>query len=76
MIKIFFRQDIVFNGRLRDECLNTNWFMNLKDAKEVIEDWRRNYNEVRPHSSLKDMTPVEYAKTTTGLYPTVLLNKS
>jgi putative transposase len=50
-----------FNGRLRDECLNTNWFMNLKQARNIIEDWRRDYNEVRPHSSLKNMTPMEYA---------------
>ena len=56
-----------FNGRFREECLNTNWFMNLKDAREVIEDWRRDYNEVRPHSSLNDRTPKEYAGTTTGL---------
>ena len=55
-----------FNGRLRDECLNTNWFMNLKHARNVIEDWRRDYNEVRPHSSLKNMTPMEYANATTG----------
>ena len=55
-----------FNGRLRDECLNTNWFLNLKHARDVIEDWRKNYNEVRPHSSLKNMTPMEYAKATTG----------
>lgn len=55
-----------FNGRLRDECLNTNWFMNLKHAREVIENWRRDYNEVRPHSSLKHRTPVEYAKLTPG----------
>ena len=48
-----------FNGRLRDECLNTNWFMNLKHARNVIEDWRKDYNEVRPHSSLKNMTPME-----------------
>mgnify|MGYP001611787921 CR=1 FL=1 len=51
-----------FNGRLRDECLNTNWFMNLKHAKQVIEDWRRDYNEVRPHTSLNDKTPREYAE--------------
>jgi putative transposase len=56
-----------FNGRLRDECLDTNWFMNLKYARDVIEDWRRDYNEVRPHSSLKDMTPMEYTKTVAGL---------
>ena len=56
-----------FNGRLRDECLNTNWFMNLKHAREVIEDWRKDYNEVRPHSSLNHRTPVEYAEATAGL---------
>jgi len=55
-----------FNGRLRDECLNTNWFMNLKQARNIIEDWRKDYNEVRPHSSLKNMTPMEYANATTG----------
>jgi len=55
-----------FNGRLRDECLNTNWFMNLKHARDIIEDWRIDYNQVRPHSSLKGMTPVEYANVATG----------
>ena len=55
-----------FNGRLRDECLNTNWFLNLKQARNIIEDWRKDYNEVRPHSSLKNMTPMEYANATTG----------
>ena len=56
-----------FNGRLRDECLNTNWFTSLKHAREVIEDWRRDYNEVRPHSSLKGATPKEYAETAVRL---------
>jgi putative transposase len=51
-----------FNGRLRDECLNTNWFIDLKHARKVIEDWRKDYNEVRPHGSLNNLTPVEYAK--------------
>ena len=55
-----------FNGRLRDECLNTNWFMDLKHARNVIEEWRRDYNEVRTHSSLDNLTPEEYAKTTAG----------
>jgi putative transposase len=50
-----------FNGRFRDECLNTNWFITLKHAREVIEEWRKDYNEVRPHSSLKGSTPKEYA---------------
>ena len=56
-----------FNGRLRDECLNTNWFMNLRHAREIIEDWRVDYNEVRPHSSLKGATPKEYAEMTARL---------
>lgn len=55
-----------FNGKFRDECLNTNWFMNLKHARDIIEDWRQDYNEVRPHSSLNDKTPREYAAATTG----------
>ena len=50
-----------FNGRFRDECLNTNWFISLKHARAVIEEWRRDYNEVRPHSSLQGATPEEYA---------------
>ncbi len=49
-----------FNGRLRDECLNTNWFLSLRHAREVIEDWRKDYNTVRPHSSLGGLTPQEY----------------
>jgi putative transposase len=56
-----------FNGRFRDECLNTNWFMSLKHARDIIEYWRRDYNEVRPHSSLNNMTPREYTLTTAGL---------
>jgi putative transposase len=56
-----------FIGRLRDECLNTNWFFSLKHARDVIEDWRKDYNEVRPHSSLKGVTPKEYAEITAGL---------
>ena len=56
-----------FIGRLRDECLNETWFMNLKHAREVIEAWRKDYNEVRPHSALKGMSPREYALVTAGL---------
>ncbi len=41
-----------FNGRLRQECLNANWFLILEDARRKIEDWRTAYNGVRPHSSL------------------------
>jgi putative transposase len=53
-----------FIGRLRDECLNTNWFISLKHARDIIEEWRRDYNEVRPHGSLKGFTPKEYAEMT------------
>ena len=50
-----------FNGKFRDECLNMEVFHNVKHAKIVIEMWRRDYNENRPHSSLKYMTPAEFA---------------
>lgn len=50
-----------FNGRLRDECLNAHWFHNLTDAKDKIETWRRDYNEVRPHRALNYLTPNEFA---------------
>ena len=51
-----------FNGKFRDECLGMQWFKNRIDAKVAIEDWRQAYNEVRPHSSLKNLTPAEYAQ--------------
>ena len=49
-----------FNGKFRDECLSLEWFRSRAEAKVVIETWRRHYNEVRPHSSLEDMTPIEF----------------
>jgi putative transposase len=52
-----------FNGRLRDECLNVEWFGSLEDARRKIADWRDHYNHVRPHSSLDDRAPAEFAKT-------------
>jgi len=51
-----------FNGKFRDECLGMQWFKNRTDAKVAIEDWRKLYNEVRPHSSLENLTPAEYAR--------------
>ena len=51
-----------FIGRLRDECLNENWFISLKDARDIIERWRIDYNEGRPHTSLGGLTPLEYVK--------------
>ena len=52
-----------FNGKFRDECLNEYWFLDLQDAREKIEPWRIDYNRVRPHSSLGDLTPQEFAAT-------------
>jgi len=51
-----------FNGRLRDECLNEHWFLTLADARRLIEDWRVDYNRSRPHSSLGNLTPLEYCR--------------
>ena len=50
-----------FNGRLRDECLNVELFNNLMEAKIVIEHWRRQYNTIRPHSSLRYRPPAPEA---------------
>ncbi len=53
-----------FNGSFRDECLNEHWFTSLADARRTIERWRRDYNRVRPHSSLDNLTPKEFVKQT------------
>jgi putative transposase len=50
-----------FNGKFRDECLSMEWFRSRAEAKVVIETWRRDYNEVRPHSSLGYLTPAAFA---------------
>jgi len=49
-----------FNGKLRDECLNLHYFVGLDHAKQIIEDWRVDYNTERPHSSLDNLTPEEF----------------
>jgi putative transposase len=51
-----------FNGRLRAECLNEHWFLNLADAQEKLDAWREDYNGERPHGSLENMTPEEFAQ--------------
>lgn len=51
-----------FNGKFRDECLNSHWFTSLADARYTIEEWRCDYNEERPHSSLGQLTPADFAK--------------
>jgi putative transposase len=50
-----------FNGRLRDELLNSELFMGLHDAREKLEAWRQDYNQNRPHSAIGHLTPVEFA---------------
>ena len=47
-----------FNGKLRAECLNVHWFMSLDDARAKMEDWRKDYNEVRPHSAIGNRSPI------------------
>lgn len=50
-----------FNGKFRDECLDEQWFRGLAEAAQIIEDWRIEYNNERPHSSLGNCAPAEYA---------------
>ena len=51
-----------FNGRLREECLNENWFLSLEDVREKIEAWRKEYNRRRPHSALGNLSPEEFTR--------------
>jgi len=51
-----------FNGKFRDNCLNLHWFKTMGEAREKIEDWRRDYNEVRPHSALGYQPPSVFAR--------------
>jgi putative transposase len=50
-----------FNGSLRDECLNLHWFETIEEARRLVEAWRIDYNESRPHMALGNQTPQEYA---------------
>lgn len=63
-----------FNGKFRDECLNQHWFINLKQAKDIIENWRREYNHKRPHSSLGNCTPYEFVLKHKSMLNTESLN--
>ena len=51
-----------FNGRLRDECLNENWFLSLEDARDKVKAWREEYNRWRPHSALCNLSPEEFIR--------------
>jgi putative transposase len=50
-----------FNGKFRDECLNEHWFVSMRHARQLIEEWRQEYNDQRPHSSLGYLTPNRFA---------------
>ena len=58
-----------FNGKFRDECLNENWFLDLADARRIIEAWRIDYNTNRPHSALGYASPEEFASSHQGHAP-------
>ncbi len=51
-----------FHGRVRDECLNEHWFLGLGDARQLVEAWRQDYNQERPHSALGYQTPAAFAQ--------------
>ncbi len=57
------------NGKFRAECLNTHWFMSLEDAQLKMEDWRRHYNEERPHSAIGNRRPIELLTRPTAAQP-------
>ena len=47
-----------FNCKIWAECLNAHWFLSLDDARQKMEEWRRDYNEVRPHSAIGNRPPI------------------
>src|SRR5713226_561549 len=54
--------DVIASGRLRDECLNVEWFSSLDDARQKLGKFREHYNHQRPHSALADRTPAAFAE--------------
>ncbi len=59
-----------FNGKFRAECLNAHWFMSLDDARAKMEDWRRDYNEFRPHSAIGNKVPISLMNGSSAPAPT------
>jgi putative transposase len=55
------------NGKIRDECLNEHLFRSLPHARIILDEWRHDYNHIRPHSSLNYMTPMEFLAKTNGM---------
>jgi putative transposase len=64
-----------FNGKFRDECLGMQWFKNRIDAKILIEEFRTQYNEVRPHSSSGQLTPAEFKQQLSTTIPDRAISK-
>jgi len=62
-----------FNGRFRDECLNEHWFLSLAQTRQIVEAWRLDYNAVRPHSSLGNVSPTEFEQCTRDRAPSPIL---
>jgi len=62
-----------FNGRFRDECLNEHWFLSLAHTRQIVEAWRLDYNAVRPHSSLGNVSPTEFEQCTRDRAPSPIL---
>ena len=58
-----------FNGKFRAECLNTHWFMSLDDARSKMEEWRKDYNEIRPHSAIGNKPPVSLMNSSVARLP-------
>jgi putative transposase len=65
-----------FNGKLRDECLNTHWFTSLRQARNIIESWRADYNQARPHSALRYATPNEFASRSSASFAVESFNNT
>lgn len=57
------------NGKFRSECLNTHWFLSLDDARQKLEDWRRDYNKVRPHSAIGNKAPISLLNSSSASPP-------
>ena len=57
------------NGKFRAECLNAHWFLSLDDARRKMEDWRRDYNEERPHSAIGNKPPIAFMNRSAGIGP-------
>lgn len=65
-----------FNGKFRDECLNTHWFTTMRQAQNIIESWRTDYNQARPHSALQYATPNEFAMRSSASFAVQTLNNT